>query len=1218
VAMFRRYRKLPRLARRSNRTSRQLVIDILEDRRMLATLLVDTLSDSVVHSGNSLRDQLDQANFDSKNGQPDTIKFAPALSGQTIRLLQGALQIGKTGAGSGVITIDGGGTITLTVDATNPDNVIQVVDGAKGALIGLTITGGSRATSGTNCGVYNDGTLAVSQCQISNNVGSGIYNTSHNAFTNGGDLTISDSTISVNTGTGIVNNFQCIMSMTDCFVLQNAGSDNGGGIYNNSGTLTITGSTISGNTSSSLGGGIFNYGLLYVSGSVISNNTAALKGGGICGGQGGGGLNVRLRLINSTISGNHVTGDSTVGGKGGGLYVSGSGSLGTGVATVIGTAFIDNIANTVNSTGYGGAIDCTTGILTVANSTFSGNSAYYGGAINIESTGSSIIENSTLSGNNATYGGGIYNNSGTGTLINTIVAENTASISFVDAKGTLGGSGNLVGIGTGLTGITNGNNLNQIGTVAAPIDPLLGPLGDNGGVRQTFALLTGSPAINAGGAITNTVTAIDASVVNFDVALPRTIAVTEGSYVIAVDDEVMLVTNINNNTLTVQRGYNGTTAVAHAAGAGVFLPYDQTGQLRGGNVDIGAFEVAQIFAPQLNPAKSPQMLEVGQHGPAPAGAIGTLVSTLVDFGGTLANVVDTDRGALAGIAISTIDETQGTWWYSLDNGASWTKVGAVSDQSALLLAANAKSRLYFQPNGTFLGTLAAGLTMHAWDQSAGVNGGHFDASVNGGSTSISTQTDIVSQAVIKLNTAPVLDSTKSPALVKVLEDAAAPVGKVGTLIDGLVHLTGSLKNVSDPDAGALTGIAVTATSTLGTWYYSVNDGASWTLLGSVSETNARLLAADGLTRLYFKPIANLNGTLNGVFAFRAWDRTAGTTNGSLVSTQVNGGISPYSNSSDTAAITVTAVNDAPVLDPAYAAAFLATNEDVGEPFGGIGTKVSDLVHASGSLKNVSDVDAGAQIGIAIIGAESVKGSWRYSIDNGVTWKPLGAVGPTNARLLYADNATRLFFKPNANFSGDLPTAVTFRAWDRTVGVNGGTANITAVGGISAFSSLADVASQKIIAVNDAPTLDTTKSPTLNQVARNAAAPVGRVGTLIDALIHLTGSLKNMSDVDATQIGIAVTKLDTTKGSWYYSTNNGTTWAVLASPSTTAAKLFAADGKTRLYFKPNANFVGTIDSAVTFRAWDRSSGANLGTMNVATWAATSPFSKLGDTASIKVT
>jgi hypothetical protein len=37
-----------------------------------------------------------------------------------------------------------------------------------------------------------------------------------------------------------------------------------------------------------------------------------------------------------------------------------------------------------------------------------------------------------------------------------------------------------------------------VGTAANPIDPLVGPLQDNGGPTQTMALLAGSPALNAG------------------------------------------------------------------------------------------------------------------------------------------------------------------------------------------------------------------------------------------------------------------------------------------------------------------------------------------------------------------------------------------------------------------------------------------------------------------------------------------------------------------------------------------------------------------------------------------------------------------------------------------------------------------------------------------------------------------------------------------------
>jgi hypothetical protein len=57
---------------------------------------------------------------------------------------------------------------------------------------------------------------------------------------------------------------------------------------------------------------------------------------------------------------------------------------------------------------------------------------------------------------------------------------------------------NLVGDGTGLSGISDGMSHNQVGTSASPIDSRLSPLGYYGGPTQTQALLPGSPALNAG------------------------------------------------------------------------------------------------------------------------------------------------------------------------------------------------------------------------------------------------------------------------------------------------------------------------------------------------------------------------------------------------------------------------------------------------------------------------------------------------------------------------------------------------------------------------------------------------------------------------------------------------------------------------------------------------------------------------------------------------
>jgi hypothetical protein len=158
------------------------------------------------------------------------------------------------------------------------------------------------------------------------------------------------------------------------------------------------------------------------------------------------------------------------------------------------------------------------------------------------------------------------------------------------------------------------------------------------------------------------------------------------------------------------------------------------------------------------------------------------------------------------------------------------------------------------------------------------------------------------------NTAPVLADTVVPPLSPILEDALAPTGAVGTLISNLAAIG---TNITDPDTGAVAGIAITAADTTnGSWFYSTNGGTNWNALGLVSNTNARLLAADANTRLYFRPTADYNGTVTNGITFRAWDQTPGI-NGSTADTTKNGGIYAFSTATDTAAITITPVNDKP-------------------------------------------------------------------------------------------------------------------------------------------------------------------------------------------------------------------------------------------------------------------------------------------------------------------
>jgi hypothetical protein len=87
---------------------------------------------------------------------------------------------------------------------------------------------------------------------------------------------------------------------------------------------------------------------------------------------------------------------------------------------------------------------------------------------------------------------------------------------------------------------------------------------------------------------------------------------------------------------------------------------------------------AQNTAPVLDNSKTPVLAPINEDAAVPTGAVGTLVSSLVDLAsvpGQLDNFVDPDTGALVGIAITAADSSNGSWFYSIDGGASWTLLG---------------------------------------------------------------------------------------------------------------------------------------------------------------------------------------------------------------------------------------------------------------------------------------------------------------------------------------------------------------------------------------------------------------------------------------------------------------------------------------------------------------------------------------------------------------
>ena len=188
---------------------------------------------------------------------------------------------------------------------------------------------------------------------------------------------------------------------------------------------------------------------LDITNSTISNNS---------GGWGGISADNGFSLANSTVNDN-------------------TGSSGPGGMRIVGGGTIINSTISGNHGTEGAGIWTNQG-LSITNSTIVSNTA--------AGTGGSIF----LTGN----GGGIYflGQSGVVDLVNTIIANNQSDAGSPDCSGPLTSLGyNLISASSGCAiTATVGDKFN--------VNARIRPLADNGGFTQTHALLSESPAINAG------------------------------------------------------------------------------------------------------------------------------------------------------------------------------------------------------------------------------------------------------------------------------------------------------------------------------------------------------------------------------------------------------------------------------------------------------------------------------------------------------------------------------------------------------------------------------------------------------------------------------------------------------------------------------------------------------------------------------------------------
>ncbi len=223
-------------------------------------------------------------------------------------------------------------------------------------------------------------------------------------------------------------------------------------------------------------------------------------------------------------------------------------------------------------------------------------------------------------------------------------------------------------------------------------------------------------------------------------------------------------------------------------------------------VDEISASLCRNTAPTLNNSGSPYLTAINEDDTANSGS---LVSAIIASVAPLDMITDPDTGAVEGLAVIGVDNSNGAWQYSTNGGGGWTAFGSPTASAARLLASEANTRIRFVPNANWNGTVAAGLTFRAWDLATGSNGGTGDTNANGSTAAFSTATETASITVNPVNDAPALD----------------PIGDQSVDESSLLSFTATASDLDVPanglsfslDGGAPSGASINATTGEFTW-----------------------------------------------------------------------------------------------------------------------------------------------------------------------------------------------------------------------------------------------------------------------------------------------------------------------------------------------------------------------------------------------------------------
>ena len=307
----------------------------------------------------------------------------------------------------------------------------------------------------------------------------------------------------------------------------------------------------------------------------------------------------------------------------------------------------------------------------------------------------------------------------------------------------------------------------------------------------------------------------------------------------------------------------------------------------------------------------------------------TVAEIITSAGGN--RITDNDTSALEGIAItgSLNDSGRVSWEYSTDGGSSWSSMGSLAENQALLLQDTARIRAV--PDGID-GTTSATISFRAWDQTDGGTAGtkvNTDSPNNGGTTAYSSAIESAGITVLSSNDTPIIASVEGATLEYTENDVATAITSTLTINDvddtniesATIKITGNYLSTEDSLAFSDTANISSA--------LSVTPG-TLTLTLTGSDTLANYITA--LRNVTYENSSNDPSTLTRTITFTVND---GISDSNIVTRNVS----------------VTAVNDAPTV--ANAMADQSASEDSPFSFQFANNVFAD-VDASDTLTYTSD------------------------------------------------------------------------------------------------------------------------------------------------------------------------------------------------------------------------------------------------------------------------